>query len=318
MYGDAGPDPSPASGQETLEYLERANLFVVPLDNERRWYRYHHLFGELLRQRLQSRASGRRAMPGERRGRVARARQRLVRRQRAGPRGVSGTRRPPMTSNAPTAWSSKGRVPLHFPGAVTAVLDWLASLPKAVRDARPSLWVKSATLALVIGQTTGVDERLDAAEAALQGAEPDARTRDLFGQIAEARATLALTRYQVETMIVQARRALEYLHPDHLSFRSTAYWTLGMALFLAGDRVAAGQALTDALAAGEASGNAFSILLATIALGQVQEAENQLHRGGRDLPPLAATCGRSGAVDCLRGAAWPGSYLVPMERPRCR
>ena len=41
-----------ASGQETLEYLERANLFIVPLDSERRWYRYHHLFADLLRQRL--------------------------------------------------------------------------------------------------------------------------------------------------------------------------------------------------------------------------------------------------------------------------
>src|SRR6185436_13485553 len=41
-----------SSGQETLEYLERANLFVIPLDDERRWYRYHHLFAELLRQRL--------------------------------------------------------------------------------------------------------------------------------------------------------------------------------------------------------------------------------------------------------------------------
>ena len=42
-----------AAGQATLEYLERANLFIVPLDNERRWYRYHHLFADLLRQRLQ-------------------------------------------------------------------------------------------------------------------------------------------------------------------------------------------------------------------------------------------------------------------------
>src|SRR3990172_5704043 len=46
-------DPSgSASGQETLEYLERANLFIIPLDNERRWYRYHDLFAELLRNRL--------------------------------------------------------------------------------------------------------------------------------------------------------------------------------------------------------------------------------------------------------------------------
>ena len=40
-------------GRETLEELERSNLFVVPLDDERRWYRYHQLFAELLRQRLQ-------------------------------------------------------------------------------------------------------------------------------------------------------------------------------------------------------------------------------------------------------------------------
>jgi len=38
----------PASGQETLEAIERANLFIIPLDNERRWYRYHHLFADLL------------------------------------------------------------------------------------------------------------------------------------------------------------------------------------------------------------------------------------------------------------------------------
>ena len=44
-------DPS-IPGQATLEYLERANLFIVPQDNERRWYRYHHLFGDLLRKRL--------------------------------------------------------------------------------------------------------------------------------------------------------------------------------------------------------------------------------------------------------------------------
>ena len=64
-------------------------------------------------------------------------------------------------------------IPLHFRGAVTAILDWLASLPKTVLDARPALWVRYASLLLVNGQTTGVEEKLHAAEAALQGAEPD-------------------------------------------------------------------------------------------------------------------------------------------------
>lgn len=45
-------DDAPGSGQIVLESLEQANLFLVPLDNNRRWYRYHHLFADLLRQRL--------------------------------------------------------------------------------------------------------------------------------------------------------------------------------------------------------------------------------------------------------------------------
>ena len=58
-------------------------------------------------------------------------------------------------------------IPLHFRGAVNAILAWLASLPKSVLDARPLLWVRSATMALTAGQTTGVEEKLQAAEEAL-------------------------------------------------------------------------------------------------------------------------------------------------------
>jgi len=42
----------PLSPNSILDYIERANLFLIPLDNRREWYRYHHLFAELLRQRL--------------------------------------------------------------------------------------------------------------------------------------------------------------------------------------------------------------------------------------------------------------------------
>ena len=53
--GDAWGELSTPSGgaQAVLEYLESANLFVVPLDDQREWYRYHHLFAELLRRRLE-------------------------------------------------------------------------------------------------------------------------------------------------------------------------------------------------------------------------------------------------------------------------
>ena len=57
---DAAPlagSPQRISSQAMLEKLERSNLFIVPLDNERRWYRYHHLFADLLRQRLHQRSA---------------------------------------------------------------------------------------------------------------------------------------------------------------------------------------------------------------------------------------------------------------------
>src|SRR5207237_1416145 len=93
--------------------------------------------------------------------------------------------------------------PLHFRGAVTAILDWLGSLPVAELNARPWLWARYGALLLVNGQTTGVEEKLQAAEAAMQGTEADDKTRYLVGQIATARATLALTRYDAEAMIAQ-------------------------------------------------------------------------------------------------------------------
>ena len=79
-------------------------------------------------------------------------------------------------------------------------------------------------------------------------------------------------------MITQSRRALEYLHPDNLPFRTTAIWTLGYAYQLQGDRAAAGQAYTEAISISQASGNIFTTILATTGLGQIQESENQLYQ----------------------------------------
>jgi len=144
-------------------------------------------------------------------------------------------------------------------------------------NARPSLWWSYASLLLVNGQTTGVDEKLDAAESALRDATPDTKTRNLIGQIAAARATLALTRYQLEVLIAQSHRALEYLPPENLPYRATAHWTLGLAYFYQGDRAAARQTFTDAISLSQQAGDTFTTILAMGGLGNVQEAENQLY-----------------------------------------
>ena len=167
------------------------------------------------------------------------------------------------------------RLPLRFRGVVT-VLDWLEGLPTTVLDARPSLRVRSAMLSLTAGRATGVEEKLQAAEDALQDAEQDGRTRDLVGQIAAARATMAGVRHQPDVVITQARRALEYLHPDNLSCRCRANWTVGMAYLARGERDAAGRAFAEALSIAQASGSIVDITLAATCLGEIQKLDNQL------------------------------------------
>jgi LuxR family transcriptional regulator, maltose regulon positive regulatory protein len=267
-------DPS-ASGQETLEYLEHANLFIVPLDNERRWYRYHHLFADLLRQRLHQRSS---LSAGNAEKGMAELHSRASQWYEDNGLEIEAFQHAADANDinhAERLVDSKGLI-LHSRG-IAAILDWLASLPTTVLDTRPSLWVMYASALLVGGQTPGVEEKLQAAEAALRGARPDDKTRDLIGQIATARSTLALSHYQIETIIAQSHRALEYLSPDNLSSRFRANWTVAFAYHFRGERAAATRAYKEALSIAKASGNILGTGLATICLGQLQELANQLY-----------------------------------------
>jgi LuxR family maltose regulon positive regulatory protein len=265
-----------ACGQETLEYLEHANLFIVPLDNERRWYRYHHLFADLLRLRLpQSIASS----SGSEFGGVAQLHIRASAWYEDNGLELEALHHATAANDferAERLIEGKG-MPLHFRGAVAPVLNWLESLPRTVLDAWPSLWTAFASTLLVTGQTTRVEHALQSAEAALQDAEPDDKTRDLIGRIAATRATVAGSQHQVETMIAQSHRALEYLNPNNLAFRTSTAWKLGFAYQLQGDRAAASKAYNEVISIGQRSGNIVFTLMARIGLGHLQEGDNQLH-----------------------------------------
>ncbi len=263
--------PQETGGQATLEYLERANLFSVPLDGERHWYRYHHLFRDLLRQRL-----GQSLAPDEIAGYHIRASQWY---EEHGLR-FEAFRHATAAHDIERAERliAEGGMPLHSLGVVTAILDWLNSLPKIVMDARPWLWVRSATSTLMAGRTTGVEEKLQAAEKAMPDGQPDDQTRDLIGQIAAIRATLAVVCYQSEAALLEARRALEHLHADNVPFRSRATCALGTACQLQGDRIAARRAYVEALAIAQAGGNLYYTVMALTNLGRMQEADNQLQQ----------------------------------------
>jgi len=293
------------NSQAILEALEAANLFIVPLDNERRWYRYHHLFADLLRQRLHQNPPPLSSPPWG--GKDADEQRRIVADLSSPPMGGKEGGGVPELHIRASAWYEENGLeiealhhaaaandferaarlvegegnPLYHRGAVTPVLNWLESLPASLLDARPSLWVMYAEVLMTRGRLANAEEAYQAAEAALGDVEQDASTRDLLGRIANGRASLAGLQRQPEIMIALARRALDLLHPDNLAIRGAASLSLGYAYQLQGDRVAAGQAFAEAMANGQTAEHIIVTMLATQSLGDIQAAENRLRQAAQ-------------------------------------
>jgi LuxR family transcriptional regulator, maltose regulon positive regulatory protein len=289
-----------ADSQATLAYLERANLFIIPLDNERRWYRYHHLFGDLLRQRL-----GQSVAAAE----IAELHVRASHWYEANGLDLEAFHHATAAHDLDRAEyliSAKG-MPLQFRGGAMPILTWLRGLSTAVLDARPALWVAYASTLLALGQVVGVEEKAQAAENALRGRGAEERRSggdsalstqhselsDLIGRIASIRATVAVTQHNAAEIIAQGQRALEHLHPQNVSVRASITWAMGYAYHLQGQRTAAGRAYAEALATCEAIGHKVIGMMSAGGLGTIQEQENQLHLAAETYQRAIAIAGDS-------------------------
>jgi LuxR family maltose regulon positive regulatory protein len=269
-------------GQEILEYLERANLFVVPLDNERRWYRYHRLFADLLRQRLHQTAPDlvptlhRRASAWyERNGLMAAA---IEHARSAGDleRAVGL-----IDEHVETLW---GR------GEKATLSRWLEALPDEMVCSWPRLCVYHAFVLFMAGQLDEAGLRLQAAErvlgsAAGEAAPPGSPGRShvrseaaLQGMIAAVRAYIAFLQGDVPAIIQFSRQALQYLPDEKSMWRSAVAIVSGDAHSLSGDLVAAGEHYSEAVALSKAAGNIYFVLFASAKLAANESLLGRLHR----------------------------------------
>ena len=262
------------TGQKTLRYLEQTNMFIIPLDNERRWYRYHHLFSEILKQRLQQRNV---SFLGD--GGIVELHIRASEWYENNNLNMEAFHHAAFANDIDRALRlvEGNEMPLYFRGSVSSVLNWLESLSKSVMDNKPLLWITYASVSLGFGQISGVEQYLGAAEVALKGTEQNKETRDMTGRIASLRAILGVTQYNAETIKTQSLRALEYLSQENLSSRTTSLWTLGQAYVLMKDYTAARKAFNETVLLGKTSGNILFTVLAKANLGSLLELENHLH-----------------------------------------
>jgi LuxR family transcriptional regulator, maltose regulon positive regulatory protein len=206
----------PGSGQSTLDELERANLFLVPLDNERRWYRYHHLFGELLRQRLGnpmelSEYHLRATTWYESNDDLAQAFQHAL--------AAGDFER--AARIAEDAWQEMER---GFQSAVW--LGWTKKLPAAVICSRPRLCVQLGQAFSDAGEVEMSETHLQNAERALVGQNDQAEMRSLPGNIALIRANNAQIQGDLAGTVKFAELSLQLIHEDDVYLRAQAIITL--------------------------------------------------------------------------------------------
>ncbi len=242
--GEAGPA---GASQAMLERLERANLFLVPLDSDRRWYRYHQLFAEF----LQGRA--RQAEPG-RWPELHRRAARWLERQGDAAQAFEHWIDAGDLAEATRLAQEQARALLQR-GEANLVLSWLRRLPPQTVRERPWLCLGQASALAVAGQTAQVEAWLQDAERAiglseLAGSAPE---RELLGVVASLRAHLALLRGDTGEGCALLRRALDMLPAEARSLRSLALNSLGGVHLVRGDSAAARLAFEQALCEGRTS-----------------------------------------------------------------
>lgn len=223
----------PGAGQATLEQLERANLFIVPLDHERRWYRYHHLFGDLLRQRLGQHPP----RPDDHRRASAwwEAHHDLAEAFRHALAADDAARAADLVE---ALWQGMER---NF--QTNAWIGWVKQLPEAAIRARPWLCVHLGWAYSDVGELSASEAALQMAERALAGRPADAAFNALPATIALIRAGNAQINGDLAATVTYATQASQLAPEPDAFLRAQAAITLGFTQWATGEVPASLQAM---------------------------------------------------------------------------
>jgi LuxR family maltose regulon positive regulatory protein len=253
-------------GQAILETLDAANLFLIPLDDTRTWYRYHHLFGTLLRHQLERR---------EGKGGVAALHERAGEWYAANgwPEDALEHALAAGALDRATELISRHALPRLMRADAGTVIRWLRSLPVEWLDRRPALRLTYAWALVSQFELRGAEEQLRAAERALV-ADPGLAL-DLDVEI--LRGLLTRTANRPREAIELYQRALQRLPEDGHFLRGLLFLELAMAFLMIDELPAAEGALEAARVANAQAGNTFGILISEWNLAEIRIAQGRLH-----------------------------------------
>ncbi len=299
-------------GNAMLETLERGNLFTIPLDDQRQWYRYHPLFAEVLQARIideqpdQVNDMHQRASNWyERNGSAAEAIHHALAAKDFERAAVLIERTIPETRR-------------NRQEATVTELGWLKALPEELVRCRPVLSVDYAYALFGSGELEDVETRLQDAERWLD-ATADVRERPetplagmvvvdekalrrLPGMIALLRTAQALARGDMPETVKNARRVLDLAPDDDYLMLGGATSTLGLAAWASGDLEAAHRMIADGMANVRRAGYISPAIGDAITLADIQIAQGRLHEAMTTYERALQWATTPGAP-ILRGAA---------------
>jgi LuxR family maltose regulon positive regulatory protein len=278
--------------QAILRELEQANLFVVPLDDERRWYRYHHLFGEFLYAKLIDQKD-----PAE----VAELHNRAAGWFRKNGFAAEAIEHALTGGHFDLAaeFIEQDADELYTRGAVGTLRGWLERLPEQVRRRRPRAGIYYAWVLFFVGEGSNNSEPVfERAESYLQNAEErlnesleeqgdNERTMESLGIIHAVRTAMTSAspvkksqqgaQRDLGRTIECGKRALELLAPRNLTWRCVVNVGLGYAYRVAGDVGSSIQAFAEAGRQGNEAGNLSGALFAFSNLATLLIQQGKLH-----------------------------------------
>ncbi len=292
--------------QALLEAAERAGLFLVPLDEVRGWWRYHHLFADLLRALLQQEQPGRLAQLH--RNAAAWCEEHGLADDAIGHAAAAGemlwaARIIEQYFDTVYYWRSEG----------ATIRRWVSALPPDLARSRPRLLLVQALMTATGGNLGAVEPFLGATERATAGAaeEPFEPTAGRAGSmlvnvpalIALIRSYLAKHRGDAENTAAFAQQVLAELGGGERLVESLAQWNLATGGWLRGRLAAPERAFASSIAAWRTVGQRTLAAYGGYQLGQVQQAQGRLDAAVR-------TC-----LQALEFAAPPGQQAPPMAGP---
>jgi LuxR family maltose regulon positive regulatory protein len=312
-----------AGGKAMLETLDRGNLFLVPLDDQRRWYRYHHLFADVLRARLLDEQPDH--VPGLHRRASAWHEQN-------GEQSVAITHALAAEDFGRAADLIERAIPgLRRDRQETTARRWMELLPDQLVRSRPVLAVSYAGAMLTSGDLEGVEARLLDAERwlappAARRDQPDTQSRQMVvvdeqafrrlpALIAVYRAALALVREDVAATMRFARRSLDLVDDDDHLGRGAASGLLGLASWASGDLDGGHRSYADCLASLRQAGHIADTFGCAVALADIRITQGRPREAMRTYEQTLHLASAP-AVPALRGTAdmYVGMSQIHRER----